>query len=55
MGGLYWCEACQAYFHVHAFEGVFGAYDRVWRYPNKARMLWFWMTGRVQWREIWRQ
>lgn len=55
VGGLYWCEPCQAYFHVYAFDGYFGAYDRVWRYPNKLRMLWFWMTGRVQWSEIWRQ
>lgn len=55
VGGLYWCESCQAYFHVHAFEGVFGAYDRVWRYASKPRMVWFWMTGRVSWREIWRQ
>ncbi|QKY79528.1 hypothetical protein SEA_LIZZ_45 [Streptomyces phage Lizz] len=55
VGGLYWCESCQAYFHIHAFEGYFGAYDRVWRYATKPRMIWFWVTGRVRWREIWRQ
>lgn len=54
-GGLYWCESCQAYFYVHAFEGYFGAYDRVWRSPGKPRKLWFWMAGRLPWSHIWRR
>lgn len=55
VGGLYRCESCEAYFHIHAFEGYFGAYDRTWRYATKKRMMWFWATGRVRWSDIWRQ